>query len=973
MGSGNVRACWQARRGSFAAALFGFVVAMTAYGGRAHAAPIFPNMAYSVGGDPVSVASGDLDGDGRLDLVVANRWTEDLSILLGRGGGEFAAERRVSVGGIPVAVALADFNRDGRPDVVVALPVADQVAVFLTGPDGMPGRRVTLAAGDSPGAVVAADLTGDGRADIAAANHFSNDVSIFAGHGDGTFAAAASIPAGDEPISLVVGLFDAGLTPDLAVANARSCDITILLGDGAGGFRGAGPFNAGCRPPFVTTEDIVAADFDGDGATDLAAGNWLHPEEMHDIVVIPGRGDGTFAAARRVDWTVDGQLALGAADFNRDGIPDLAFGTHHGMVCCSLRGGDIILGRGDFSFEPGGTYQSGVGPVALEVADLDADGRVDLAVLSDWVWDEVTITLGRGDGTMGQTPADLDPSSWSDEIHLGDFDGDGRSDIVSADRWRGQVRVLGSDGGGRFTAPVTLPGVVLPLSVAVGDFNGDRMDDVAVLDGGAKDVAIFPAIGGGFFGGPSWISAGESPAALAAGDLTADGIDDLVVAGSDGGGQVVLLPSPAMGLPTPRFLPTGIDSPQAVGIGDVDGDGLKDIVVAGIEVALMRALAPGQFAPAALTGDFGTEYPSIAVGDFDGDGGDDVVLEMILYSWRSGPGLESTGDFPLQRAPRSLALADVDADGALDLIAIDGDFDEGDLFIVPSRDPSTRASPQRIILDGAGPGLAAGDLDGDGRVDLLIGGPGLRLLLNQGPFPNHPPHAVPQVDATVECTGPTGARVVLDGRGSTDPDSSPGTQDDIALYEWLAGPGGPDERTVASGPLADATLPLGTHAMALRVTDRAGATRSTGFMVRIVDTTPPQASAIASPARLAPPNHRIVPVHAEVAAADLCGSVSVTLEEVTSSEPDDASGIGDGATAGDISGAALGTADFDLLLRAERSGGGNGRVYELRYRIVDGSGNTTMAVARVSVPGAGRLFSGGRVHPVPRSEGIRPR
>src|SRR5262249_26336980 len=141
------------------------------------------------------------------------------------------------------------------------------------------------------------------------------------------------------------------------------------------------------------------------------------------------------------------------------------------------------------------------------------------------------------------------------------------------------------------------------------------------------------------------------------------------------------------------------------------------------------------------------------------------------------------------------------------------------------------------------------------------------------------------------------------------------------------------------------------HGITLKVADRAGQSSTASTSVSVIDTQPPTLTLHADPTTLWPPSHEMVPVHVSWAAPDLCdGTASVYLLSVTSSEPDDAAGNSDGATAGDIQDAAPGTPDADLTLRAERDGRGSGRVYTLTYMAADRSGNATPAIATITVP-----------------------
>jgi hypothetical protein len=174
--------------------------------------------------------------------------------------------------------------------------------------------------------------------------------------------------------------------------------------------------------------------------------------------------------------------------------------------------------------------------------------------------------------------------------------------------------------------------------------------------------------------------------------------------------------------------------------------------------------------------------------------------------------------------------------------------------------------------------------------------------------------------------------------------------DEIVAFEWFEDFGLPGQVLLGTGEVLEVVLPLGVHEITLRVRDIPGARRTDSLVVSVVDTTVPALSVRMEPEELWPPNHRLVEVSAMVAAADVCSTPAVVLESVTSSEPDDAPGGEDGATVGDIQDAGLGTADFGMRLRAERSGAGAGRAYEVTYRATDAAGNGSMSVATVRVP-----------------------
>jgi hypothetical protein len=203
-----------------------------------------------------------------------------------------------------------------------------------------------------------------------------------------------------------------------------------------------------------------------------------------------------------------------------------------------------------------------------------------------------------------------------------------------------------------------------------------------------------------------------------------------------------------------------------------------------------------------------------------------------------------------------------------------------------------------------------------------------------------PPVADAGPDQTVECTGDSQAEVTLNGSASTDPN------DDITTYEWFERYGAADQVSIGTGEVVTVSLGLGTHTITLLVTDATGGTSTDEVVVEVADTTPPKVALSVSPSSLWPPNHKLVTI-ASTVRVDECGPYTVTLESVTSNEPDN--GTGDGDTANDIQGAATGTADYEFAVRAERSGSGSGRIYTVVYKVVDAGGLETIATAEIHV------------------------
>ena len=208
-------------------------------------------------------------------------------------------------------------------------------------------------------------------------------------------------------------------------------------------------------------------------------------------------------------------------------------------------------------------------------------------------------------------------------------------------------------------------------------------------------------------------------------------------------------------------------------------------------------------------------------------------------------------------------------------------------------------------------------------------------------------------DAQVECTSPSGAAVTLDGSHSADKDSTPGTNDDIELFEWFVYFGTPAENSLGKGETLQLHVSLGSHEFTLRVTDKEGNQAIDTVRIAVVDTEGPEV--LLNTSVLWPPNHRIVTVTTIV--QDVCTETpSYEFRSVESSEPDDAQGLGDGKTTGDV----VQLDDMTFELRAERDGAGGGRIYRLVYDTQDDAGNAATRTAEVLVP----HDLGGTIEPV---------
>jgi hypothetical protein len=381
-----------------------------------------------------TVPAADIAKPGAASVTVVNP---------GPGGGssnvEFFAIRKpftavsfgksaFEVGSTPGAVATADLNSDGKLDLVSTAGADSAVSVLLGNGDGTFRPSVQYLTATSPEFVIIGDFNGDGRLDLAVSTFFF--VSVLLGNGDGTFQSHQDYGVSSvQNRGLATGDFNQDGKLDLAVVPASGGQVAILLGKGDGTFQSAVDYTAGSD----RAEDVAVGDFNGDGKLDLAVTVF----DDISVAILLGKGDGTFGTSNEY---ATGELPEGiaSADLNGDGILDLVV---HTIVGSGNSGGiAVLLGKGDGTFAPHVDYAAPEGEsFSIVAADLSGDGKLDVAIPN--VASTISTFIAKGDGTFlvpgffasGPTPLGM---------AVGDFDGDGKLDLVEADNGGNTVSVL---------------------------------------------------------------------------------------------------------------------------------------------------------------------------------------------------------------------------------------------------------------------------------------------------------------------------------------------------------------------------------------------------------------------------------------------------------------------------------------------------------------------------------------------------
>jgi hypothetical protein len=638
-----------------------------------------------LGGMPSSIAVGDFNGDGKPDLAVTLVDANKVVVLLNStatgstNSASFTQAVSLDVGSTPESVAVGDFNGDGKLDLAVA-NAAEQsgfaggtVSILLN--STAPGATsasfalvVSLSAGYQPTSVAVGDFNGDGKPDVAVADSGSGSVSILlngtpAGESHVSFTLTAVPSVGDQPEAVAIGDFNGDGKPDLVLTNPGDggSTVSILLNTTVPGATSAS-FTLAASPgvgyePFA----VAVGDFNGDGKPDLATANSGDGNVSVLINTTPAPTTAVSFAAAATSTVGSSPSSEVIGDFNGDGLPDFAF-VNQGDNTVSVMFNSTVPGAATSSFTSAGVFDAGSNPTTVLAADFNGDGKLDLAMVDN---ESNTVVILFNTTTPGAAIASFTPSavgvtgltvvtdegtdtSYIQNGAVGDFNGDGLPDIALD---AGNLIVLfnhvvpGSTTA-NFTQSNVSSGTYLNY-LSAHDVNGDGRPDLVATSGSRIAVLLNTTVLGsdtaGFTIGTFATSTGKNSLAdgnsIAFADFNGDGKPDIAFAGEN---VAVLLNATAPGSSTANFVlaanPTADNFPQGITVGDFDGDGLPDLAVTNafsndVSILLNRTTPSPSTSSASfvLSGNLPVgNYPFvIAAGDLNGDGLPDLITVNI--------------------------------------------------------------------------------------------------------------------------------------------------------------------------------------------------------------------------------------------------------------------------------------------------------------------------------------------------------
>ena len=558
-----------------------------------------------------AIVAAPLDAGDSIDIALGTLYYDGLTVLLNEGNGAFGPPADYPSAG-PIT-AMISGNFDGSPplDMLVTHGNGNAISLLVNFGNGAFAPPSSFAAGTSPTTLGAADLDGDG--DLDAVVTTENHISVLKGNGAGSFNAAVQYPV-PSPYGVAIADFTGDGDLDVATLQRNGYSgqlsrLQLLAGNGSGGFtlldRG---FHVGLQPVALASGDL-----DASGEADIVTANI----GTSTIGVLLATGNADFAAALSIDSPTDAEL-MAAGDFNGDAIPDLASGQYNTVA--------VQLGDGYGGFATS-YWDPGFSNVLMVVPGyFDGDSELDLFVLSRY--SDSRMLLGAGNGTFEALPTTVPTDFYSLRAAAADFNDDGHLDLaITRECCNAGISIWLGRGDGTFDPGFRIDSPDSFVGIYAGDLDGNGTPDLAAVNPNRSSVFVYLGFGNGFFGPAAEYVVDGGPWTVQAGELTGDGFTDLLTANRfsrnlsilAGVGNGTFVPGPTLGL--------GLPVNDAVPV-DLDQDSVMDIVTANADansVSVFLGIGNGKFrSPTSSSTD--SYAASLAIADFALNGFPDVAV-----------------------------------------------------------------------------------------------------------------------------------------------------------------------------------------------------------------------------------------------------------------------------------------------------------------------------------------------------------
>jgi hypothetical protein len=317
-------------------------------------------VSYPVGTAPQSIEAGDLNGDGRLDLVTANTNGNSISVLLQQGDGTFSTTNYL-IGANPTTIALGDINNDGKLDVVSSNLSSNNVSILLQQTDGSFGVSSAVLSVFTPTSIAIGDLNGDGKLDLVSTSGQLGNISVFLQQANNTFNVSSDYPVGIAPIATAIGDLNGDGRLDIIVANSGSNSVSVLLQNANGKFKDQIEYAVGLYPTSVSVGDLS-----NDGKLDIVSAN----STSNNVSVLLQQVGGSYSTTTYSVGNSPYSVVVG--DLSGDGKLDIVSANRTDDTTSVL----TQQANGNFAAN---TYTVGDNPYSVVLGDLNSDGNLDLA------------------------------------------------------------------------------------------------------------------------------------------------------------------------------------------------------------------------------------------------------------------------------------------------------------------------------------------------------------------------------------------------------------------------------------------------------------------------------------------------------------------------------------------------------------------------------------------------------------------